>query len=69
MFVTTEIDAREGDAAAARAIDCHKSQMTARDMEQRKSYQRDVLGGLVYLRLVMTDGAWPQGKETALFGP
>jgi len=69
LFVTTEIDAREGDAAAGRAIDCHKSQMTARDMEQRKSYQRDVLGGVVFLRLVMTDGPWPAAKETALFGP
>jgi len=68
-FITTEIDARAGDAAADRALECHKTQMTARDMETRKNYKRDVLGGVVHLRLVMTDGPWPAGKETELFAP
>jgi LmbE family N-acetylglucosaminyl deacetylase len=69
LFVTTEIDAREADLASDRALECHQTQMTARDMEQRKSYHRDVLGGIVFLRLVMTQGPWPAAKETSLFGP
>ena len=67
-LITTAIDGNEGNAAIDRAIECHKTQMTARDMDSLKSFRRSVLGGIVYLRLAMTSGAWPSGPETSLFG-
>jgi LmbE family N-acetylglucosaminyl deacetylase len=67
VFITTAIDGAAGSDAIDRAIDCHKTQMTARDMENLKSFRRNVLGGIVYLRLVMTSSGWPAGLENNLF--
>ncbi|MBI5280053.1 MAG: PIG-L family deacetylase [Candidatus Solibacter usitatus] len=69
LYITTEIDARAGDAAADKSLECHKSQMTPAAMETMKRLRKTTLSSIVYLRLAMTDGPWPSGKETTLFEP
>jgi LmbE family N-acetylglucosaminyl deacetylase len=68
-LITTAIDARDGDAEADASIECHKSQVTAANIAALKALRRDTLQSIVYLRLAMTDAAWPASKETSLFAP
>lgn len=68
-LITTAIDSRDGDAEADAALECHRSQVTAANIAALKALRKQTLSSTVYLRLAITDAAWPAGRETALFAP
>lgn len=68
-LITTAIDARDGDAEADASLECHKSQVTPANIAALKALRRNTLQSTVYLRLVMTDSAWPSARESSLFAP
>jgi len=67
-FITTEVDCRAGLDEAAAAVRCHKTQWDDARMEQFGTLHREAMGGVVFLRLALSETPIQPGhRETDLF--
>jgi LmbE family N-acetylglucosaminyl deacetylase len=66
-FVTTEVDVGRYLDKAYKSIQCHRTQFTEERMRQNDMLGREVFGGKVFLRLVLTSLPFPAEKETNIF--
>jgi hypothetical protein len=66
-YITTIIPAKDGLAAAARGVECYKSQYTPEVMKAFNDMMERVVKGNIYLRLALPQIRCPAEVEHDLF--
>jgi LmbE family N-acetylglucosaminyl deacetylase len=64
-FITTVVDVTSTLDAAAKSVNCHKTQWDAARMKEMDLMNREILQGRVFLRLAMSDVPLPAGRREA----